>query len=71
MEVKSFKDSDGNVVKIGDTVGYHSHNGELRDKGKVSRIKKMGYHISVYIEGRLFQWYPPYLKKITEEISNG
>ena len=59
IEVKSFKDMDGNTVKIGDKVLYVSVTKECEDVRQVRRITKEGYFISVYVEGFIDAWYMP------------
>jgi hypothetical protein len=63
IEVKSFKDRDGNKVSIDDVIGYF-HGAKLMRSGRVVRITKAGYHIEVYIEGQRHPWFKPYIEKL-------
>lgn len=65
MDVKSFKDSAKNVVKLGETVGLKGLNGEVFDKGTVERIEKQGYFITVFIKERPgYRLYPQKLIRL-------
>ena len=64
IEVKSFTDRKGQKVCIGDTVGYFDFRDALRASGRVRRITKAGYFISVYLEGEKHPWYKPWIEKI-------
>ena len=63
IEVKSFKDREGNKVHIDDVIGYF-HGAKLMRTGRVVRITKAGYFIAVYIEGQKHPWYKPYVEKL-------
>ena len=63
IEVKSFKDREGNKVLIDDVIGYF-HGAKLMGSGRVIRITKAGYHIEVYTEGRKHPWYKPFVEKL-------
>lgn len=63
LEVKSFTDREGNKVVIDDVIGYF-HGAKHVQTGRVIRITKEGYHISVYTEGRKHPWYKPYVEKL-------
>lgn len=56
IEVNSYKDRNGIRVRIGDTVGYVPAIGKRAGvclfKGKLNRIKKSGYFIELFVEGR-------------------
>lgn len=66
IEVKSFKDREGNIVIIDDVVGYF-HGVRLVRSGRVVRITKSGYHIEVFVEGQKHPWFRPFIEKIFNE----
>jgi hypothetical protein len=66
IEVKSFKDREGNKVSIDDVVGYF-HGAKLMRSGRVIRITKSGYHIDVYINGHKYPFQKPFIEKLVTE----
>lgn len=59
IEIKSFRDMDGNTVSIGDQVRYVTTREDYDQVRTVRRITKSGYFISVYVEDITHAWYMP------------
>lgn len=59
MLVQSFKDMNGNRVKIGEPIVKITHKGERVPLGRVRDILKQGYFITVYTDGSNVPQYMP------------
>jgi hypothetical protein len=58
MKISSYKDVDGNTVKLGDTVEtLYGEDSDLNKIGKAVEMKKRGHLVRVRLEGSKYVWY--------------